>query len=86
VVDGGVINARIDRAMALSIEQERQQLEAEEQRLADRRKKLNERERSERLKLVEQSGLLKADGARFEAVMKALKTLGIEEAEKRLTA
>lgn len=72
--------------MALSIEQERQQLEAEEQRLADRRKKLNERERSERLKLVEQSGLLKADSARFEAVMKALKTLGIEEAEKRLTA
>jgi hypothetical protein len=72
--------------MALSIEQERQLLEAEEQRLADRRKKLNERERSERLKLVEQSGLLKADGARFEAVMKALKTLGIEEAEKRLTA
>lgn len=71
--------------MALSIEQERQQLEAEEQRLADRRKKLNERERAERLKLIDQSGLMKADGAKFETVMKALKALGIDEAEKRLS-
>lgn len=71
--------------MALSIEQERQQLEAEEQRLADRKKKLNERERAERLKVIDQSGLMKADGARFDAVMKALRALGIEEAEKRLT-
>lgn len=72
--------------MALSIEQERQQLEAEEQRLADRRKKLLERERAERLKLVEQSGLLKADGAQFESIMTAIKKLGIEEVDKRLTA
>ena len=71
--------------MPLSIEQERQQLEAEEQKLADRRKRLAERERVERLKLIDQSGLMKADGARFEEVMQALKTLGIEEAAKRLT-
>jgi hypothetical protein len=72
--------------MALSIQQEREQLEAEEQRLADRRKKLNERERNERLKAVEQSGLLKADGPRFESIMGAIRKLGIEEADKRLTA
>ena len=71
--------------MALSIEQERQQLEADEQRLADRKRRLNERERAERLKVFDQSGLMKADGARFDAVMKAIKALGIEEAEKRLT-
>ena len=72
--------------MALSIEQERAQLEAEEQRLADRRKRLNDRERTERLKSVEQSGLLKADGARFDRIMSAIKKLGIEEAARRLTA
>lgn len=71
--------------MALSIEQERLQLEAEEQRLADRKRRLIERERAERLKVIDQSGLMKADGARFDAVMKAIKGLGIEEAEKRLT-
>lgn len=71
--------------MALSIEQERQQLEADEQRLADRRKRLGERERTERLKLIDQSGLIKADGTRFDSVMKAMKALGLEEAEKRLT-
>jgi hypothetical protein len=72
--------------MALSIDQERAQLEAEEQRLAERRKKLNDRERTERLKAVDQSGLLKADGARFDSIMSAIKKLGIEEADKRLTA
>lgn len=72
--------------MALSIEQERQQLEAEEQRLADRRKKLLERERTERLKLVDQSGLLKADGVRFESIMTAIRKLGVDEADKRLNA
>ena len=71
--------------MALSIEQERQQLEADEQRLVDRRKKLAERERAERLRLIDQSGLMKADGAIFEALMQAFKTHGIEEAAKRLT-
>lgn len=86
VAHGGVINGKVQHLMALSIEQERQQLEAEEQRLADRRKKLLERERTERLKLVEQSGLFKADGAHFESIMTAIKKLGIEEVDKRLTA
>lgn len=72
--------------MALTIEQERQQLEADEARLADRRKKLVERERKERLRSIEQSGLLKVDGAAFEAMMKAMKSLGMDEVAKRLTA
>lgn len=72
--------------MALTIEQERQQLEADEARLADRRKKLVERERKERLRSIEQSGLLKVDGAAFEGIMKAMKSLGMDEVAKRLTA
>lgn len=72
--------------MALTIEQERQQLEADEARLADRRKKLVERERKERLRSIEQSGLLKVDGAAFEAIMKAMKSLGMDEVAKRLKA
>lgn len=84
--NGGSINVGTDKAMALTIEQERQQLEADEARLADRRKKLVERERKERLRSIEQSGLLKVDGAAFEAIMKAMKSLGMDEVAKRLTA
>lgn len=72
--------------MALSIEQERQQLEADEAKLADRRKKLLERERTERLRAIDQSGLMKVDGATFEGIMKAIKRLGLDEVAKRLTA
>jgi uncharacterized protein YyaL (SSP411 family) len=86
LADGGSINAGTDQAMALSIEQERQQLEADEAKLADRRKKLLERERTERLRAIDQSGLMKADGAAFEGIMKAIKSLGLDEVAKRLTA
>ena len=86
LTDGGSINVETDKAMALTIEQERQQLEADEARLADRRKKLAERERKERLRSIEQSGLLKVDGAAFEGIMKAMKSLGMDEVAKRLTA
>jgi hypothetical protein len=44
--------------MARSIEQERAQLEADEQRLNERRKQLADRERSGLLKEVEKSGLM----------------------------
>ena len=72
--------------MARSIEQERKQLEAEEQRLSERRKQLAERERSDRLKEVEKSGLMKADPVQFSAIIGAIKKLGIAETVKRLTA
>ncbi|KAK0351342.1 hypothetical protein LTR94_025323 [Friedmanniomyces endolithicus] len=72
--------------MARSIEQERAQLEADEQRLNERRKQLADRERSELLKEVERSGLMKADPAQFSAIIGAIKKLGIAETVKRLTA
>mgnify|MGYP003335118954 CR=1 FL=1 len=72
--------------MARSIEQERAQLEADEQRLNERRKQLADRERSELLKEVERSGLMKADPAQFSAIIGAIKKLGIAETVKRLEA
>ena len=72
--------------MARSIEQERAQLEADEQRLNERRKQLADRERSGWLKEVEKSGLMKADPAQFNAIIGAIKKLGIDETVKRLTA
>ena len=72
--------------MARSIQQERAQLEADEQRLNERRKQLADRERSELLKEVERSGLMKADPVQFSAIIGAIKKLGIAEAVKRLTA
>ena len=72
--------------MARSIEQERKQLEAEEQRLSERRKQLAERERSDRLKEVEKSGLMKVDSAQFTGILEAIRKLGATETLKRLTA
>ncbi|PZU05734.1 MAG: hypothetical protein DI606_19145 [Sphingobium sp.] len=72
--------------MARSIEQERKQLEAEEQRLSERRKQLAERERSDRLKEVERSGFMKADSAQFTGILEAIRILGTTETLKRLTA
>ena len=50
--------------MARTIEQEREQLAAEGRKLEERRRQLAERERSELLKEVEKSGLLKGDATR----------------------
>ena len=72
--------------MARTIEQEMQALEEEERRLAEKREQLAKRARDEAIKSVEKTGLLKLDGRRLEALTGRIKTLGIEEVEKRLAA
>ncbi len=72
--------------MARTIEQEREQLAAEERKLGERRRQLAERERLELLKEVEKSGLLKGDGEQIRSILAAIKSLGVAEAVKRLAA
>ncbi len=72
--------------MPLSLEQERAQIQADEKRLSDRKRKLADKEKAELLKLVDQSGLSKLEPARLAALMERIKTLGVEGVEKRLAA
>lgn len=72
--------------MPLSLEQERAQIQADEKRLSDRKRKLADKEKTELLKLVDQSGLSKLEPARLAALMERIKTLGVEDVEKRLAA
>lgn len=72
--------------MPLSLEQERAQIQADEKRLSDRKRKLADKEKAELLKLVDQSGLSKLEPARLAALMERIKTLGVEDVEKRLAA
>ena len=62
---GGIIPSARQDIMARSIEQERNQLLADEQRLAERRKQHDERVRTELMKDIEKSGLLKAEPEQF---------------------
>ena len=72
--------------MPRSLKQERQHLEEEERRLQERRARLAEAEQKQAMETVAKSGLLKLDGDRLGALMKRIKTLGIDEVEKRLEA
>lgn len=72
--------------MAKSLDAEMAAIEAEERKLADRRKAHGSRVREAAIGEVEKSGLLKLSLDRLEALMKAVKTLGVDEVEKRLTA
>lgn len=70
--------------MAVSLESERKAIEAEESRLAERRKRLQEREQSERQKLIGKSVLMKASEEQLDTVLKRMKALGLEETINRL--
>ena len=72
--------------MANKIEWERAAIEADEKRLAERRKKLLEREQSERSKLINKSVLGKLDQDRLEKLLDRMKDLGVDEVESRLSA
>jgi hypothetical protein len=72
--------------MPRSLKQERQLLEEEEKRLQERRARLAEAEQRQAMETVAKSGLLKLDGDRLDTLMKRVKTLGVEEVERRLTA
>lgn len=72
--------------MAGKIEKERAAILEEELKLAERKKRLAEREASERAAAMAKSVLAKLDSNRLEAVLARMKTLGIDEVEKRLLA
>ena len=70
--------------MAGSLESERKAIEAEESRLAERRKRLQEREQSERQKLIGKSVLMKASEEQLDTILKRMKALGLDETINRL--
>lgn len=72
--------------MASKLEKERAAIREEEFRLAERKKKLAEREADERANAIAKSVLGKLDQGRLDALLGRMKTLGIEEVEKRLSA
>lgn len=72
--------------MARTLEQERTALAQEEQRLVERRKLLEAREREEAIKALDKAGLLRLEISRIEALGKRIKALGLAEVEKRLAA
>jgi methanogenic corrinoid protein MtbC1 len=52
--------------------------------LAERRKRFQEREQSERQKLIGKSVLMKASEDQLDTIMKRMKALGLDETIKRL--
>lgn len=72
--------------MAKSLDAEMAAIEAEEQRLAERRKAHRTRLREAAVETVDKAGLFRLPLDRLEQLMKAVKTLGVDEVEKRLTA
>ena len=69
-----------------NLEKERAAIAAEETRLADRKKKLAEREIAERTKVIGKSVLAKLEQERLTALLARMRSLGVEEVEKRLLA
>ena len=72
--------------MAKTLEQERLAFEEDARRLEARRRKLEEKEREQAISTVEKSGLLKLEVKRLAGLTERIRSLGIEEVEKRLTA
>ncbi|WP_327754317.1 hypothetical protein VVT58_20825 (plasmid) [Sphingobium sp. SJ10-10] len=72
--------------MAKTVEQERAAIEAEQTRLQERLKALEEKERQMAIAAVEKSGLLKAEPKKLTTILSRIKTLGIDEVQKRLAA
>ena len=72
--------------MAKSLNAETAAIEAEEQRLAERRKAHKVRLREAAVETVDKAGLFRLPLNRLEELMKVVKTLGVDEVEKRLTA
>lgn len=72
--------------MARTIEEEMELLREDERRLASKKAQLVKRARDEAIKSVEKTGLLKLESRRLEALAGRIKSLGIEEVEKRLAA
>ena len=72
--------------MARTLEQERAALAEDERKLEERRQKLAEKEREAAIQAIEKAGLLKIEGKRLQALLDRIRSLGIDEVEKRLAA
>lgn len=72
--------------MARALDKERAALAEEEERLAQRRKALEARERDEAIKLFEKAGMLKLSAPQIDRFIKRVAALGWAEVEKRLSA
>lgn len=72
--------------MARTLEQERAAIAEDERKLEERRQRLEEKERDAAVQAVEKAGLLKLDAKRLSALLTRIRSLGIDEVEKRLTA
>lgn len=71
--------------MAKSAEAEIAEIEEAFLRLAQRRKAAHGKLREAAIQTVDKAGLLKLPPVRLESLMAAVKALGIEEVEKRLS-
>jgi len=72
--------------MAKSLDAEMAAIEADERKLAERRKAHQAKLRDTAIGTVEKAGLFKLPLDRLEQLMTAVKTLGVDEVEKRLKA
>ncbi|KTF67893.1 MULTISPECIES: hypothetical protein [unclassified Sphingomonas] len=70
--------------MAKSLDAELAAIEAEERKLAERRKAHQAKQREAAIVAVDRAGLLRLPIDRLEGLLKAVKTLGVDEVEKRL--
>lgn len=70
--------------MAKSLDAEMAAIEAEEQKLQERRKAHAAKVREASIGAVEKGGLLRLPLDRLEGLMAAVKKLGVDEVEKRL--
>jgi len=72
--------------MAKSLDAEQAAIEADERKLAERRKALQAKQREAAIAAVEKAGLLRMPIDRLEGLMTAVKKLGLDTVEKRLEA
>lgn len=72
--------------MAKSLDAEQAAIEADERKLAERRKALQAKQREAAIAAIEKAGLLRMPIDRLEGLMKAVKKLGLDAVEKRLEA
>ncbi|RSV32128.1 hypothetical protein CA234_23550 [Sphingomonas sp. ABOLE] len=72
--------------MAKSLDAEQAAIEADERKLAERRKALQAKQREAAIAAVEKAGLLRMPIDRLEGLMKAVKKLGLDAVEKKLEA
>lgn len=72
--------------MAKSLDAEQAAIEADERKLAERRKALQAKQREAAIAAVEKAGLLRMPIDRLEGLMKVVKKLGLDTVEKRLEA